>query len=98
MLKYSDCLAELDEVLNNLSKENLQKIPEEIRKGIKSKKNKEYIWKYEKNKTLKEQKLNRGTIVMLSYLNMEYLLNDEQKSLMENFHQLNEHDRTKKIL
>lgn len=27
---------------------------------------------------------------MLSYLNMEYLLNDEQKELMKKFHELNE--------
>ena len=89
-MEYENCLVELDEVLSYLSKENLQKIPEEIRNVIKSKKNKEYMWKYDESKPLNEQKLSRKTIAMLSYLNMEYLLNEEQKKVMEEIHKLNQ--------
>ena len=89
-MEYENCLVELDEVLSYLSKENLQKIPEEIRNVIKSKKNKEYTWKYDESKPLNEQKLSRKTIAMLSYLNMEYLLNEEQKKVMEEIHKLNQ--------
>lgn len=89
-MEYEKCLVELDVVLNHLTKEDLKKIPEDILKGIKEKKDKEYIWKYDENKELKEQQLNRKTIVMLSYLNMEYLLNNEQKELMKKIHELNE--------
>ena len=89
-MEYAKCLVQLDEILNYLSLENLEKIPREIRKSIKEHKDKEYIWKYDKTKELKEQALDRKTIAMLSYLNMEYLLNEEQKKFMQNLHKLNE--------
>ena len=94
-MEYTKCLVELDEILNYLSVENLAKIPLEIRNSIKEHKNKEYIWKYDKTKELKEQELDRKTIAMLSYLNMEYLLNEEQKEFMQNLHNLNEQKREK---
>ena len=90
-MEYTKCLVELDEILNHLSVENLEKIPYEIRKSIKDNKDKEYIWKYDETKELKEQKLDRKTIAMLSYINMEYLLNKEQKEFMKSLHELNEH-------
>ena len=89
-MEYAKCLVELDGVLYNLSDEDLNKIPEDIRDSIKEQKDKTYKWKYDKSKTLKEQKIDRKTIAMLSYLNMEYLLNEEQKELMEKFHKSNE--------
>ena len=89
-MKYQKCLVELDEVLSYLSEKDLQKIPEDVRSAIKAQKDKSYIWKYDKNKELKDQNLNRETIAMLSYLNMEYLLNDKQKEFMKNIHKMNE--------
>ena len=89
-MEYTKCLVELDEILNYLSLENLEKIPLEIRNSIKEHKDKEYIWKYDETKELNEQELDRKTIAMLSYLNMEYLLNEEQKEFMQNLHKLNE--------
>lgn len=85
------CLVELDEVLKYLVKEELEKIPVEIRDAISSQKDKEYEWKYDETKPLNEQNLNRGTIVMLSYLSMKYMQTKEQKALMEEYHKLNEH-------
>lgn len=89
-MEYEKCLVEVDEVLNHLSKEELNKIPEDVLKGIKKHKDKEYMWKYDESKQLEEQKFDRNTIVILSYINMEYLLNKEQKDLMEKLHELNE--------
>lgn len=89
-MEYTKCLVELDEILNYLSVEYLERIPLEIRNSIKKQKDKEYSWKYDETKELKEQKLDRKTIAMLSYLNMEYLLNEEQKEFMQNLHKLNE--------
>ena len=89
-MEYEKCLVQLDEVLNHLSNKDLKKIPYEILKGIKEQKDKEYMWKYNENKQLKEQELDRKTIALLSYLNTEYLLNDEQKELMRKIHKLNE--------
>ena len=79
-------LVELDEILKYLDKQELVKIPENIRKAIVEKKDKEYKWQYDETKELKEQNIHRKTIAMLSYLNMKYLLNDEQKELMRQIH------------
>lgn len=90
MLDYNKRLVEVDEVLNYLSEDDLEKIPKDIRQLIKDNKDKEYVWKYDKSKLLKNQNISRDTIVILSYLNMEYLLNPEQKKLIEGIHALNE--------
>ena len=90
MIDYNKRLVEVDEILNYLSKENLEKIPEDVRQSIKENKDKEYVWKYDENKPLKYQNVSRDTIAFLSYLNMEYLLNEEQKAFIENMHKMNE--------
>lgn len=96
-MEYEKCLVEVDEVLNHLSKEELNKIPEDVLKGIKKHKDKEYMWKYDESKQLEEQTFDRNTIVILSYINMEYLLSKEQKDLMEKLHELNEQNFTNQI-
>lgn len=90
MIDYNKRLVEVDEVLKYLSEEDLSKIPEDIRQLIKDNKDKEYEWEYDDTKPLKDQNLNRDTIAFLSYLNMEYLLNEEQKQLMQEIHEFNE--------
>lgn len=90
MVDYNKRLVEVDEILEYLSEEDLLKIPEEVRNVIKENKDEEYFWKYDETKTLEEQKLSRDTIAILAYINMEYLLNDEQKQLMQQIHELNE--------
>lgn len=84
------CLVELDEILSYLSEEDLNKIPFEIRQAITEEKDKLYQWKYDENKELNEQNINRKTVALLSYLNMEYLLDEEQRLLIEELHKLNE--------
>ena len=84
------CLVELDEILKHLSCEDLEKIPYDIRKSIEEEKDKSYIWIYDEHKKLSEQNISRKTIAMLSYLNMEYLLDNEQKILMKKIHDTNE--------
>ena len=90
MIDYNKRLVEVDEVLKYLSEEDLSKIPKDIRQLIKDNKDKEYEWEYDDTKPLKDQNLNRDTIAFLSYLNMEYLLNEEQKQLMQEIHEYNE--------
>lgn len=89
-MEYEKCLVELDEIFKYLKDEEKRNIPYEIRKAIKEKKDKHYHWNYDESKTLNEQNINRKTIAMLSYLNMEYLLNEKQKKLMEEIHKVNE--------
>ena len=89
-MEYAKCLVELDEILGHLEKEYLDKIPQDVRNGITEKMEKHYNWKYDESKELNEQNIDRKTIAMLSYLNMEYLLDDEQRKLMEEIHKVNE--------
>lgn len=90
MVDYNKRLTEVDEILSYLSEEDLKKIPENVRKTIKQNKDKNYIWVYDETKKLKEQNLNRDTIIILSYLNMEYLLNEQQKKAIQQIHEQNE--------
>ena len=90
MVDYNKRLVEVDEILSYLSEEDLLKIPEEIRNTIKENKDKEYFWKYDETKPLKDQEVSRDTIAFLSYLNMEYLLNEKQKEFMQQLHEANE--------
>ena len=90
MVDVAKRLVEVDEVLKYLKVDELKKIPEEIRQMIKANKDKDYVWKYDETKKLKNQNLSRDTFAFLSYLNMEYLLNEEQKKLMNQIHMENE--------
>ncbi len=90
MIDYNKRLVEVDEILNYLSEEDLLKIPEDIKRLIKENKDKEYVWNYDETKPLEEQNLDRDTIAILSYLNMEYLLDEEQKKLMQQIYESNE--------
>ena len=56
MKEINKRLVEVDEVLGYLNTKELEKIPKEIRQMIKSNKDKNYIWKYDKSKKLKERK------------------------------------------
>lgn len=96
MIDYKKRLVEVDEILNYLSNEEYNKIPDEIKQLIKANKDKEYTWYYDETKPLKEQNLTRDTIVILSYINMEYLLSTEQKQLMIELHKINEKNKNKK--
>ena len=90
MVDYNKRLVEVDEILNYLSEEDYEKIPKDIIEVIKENKDTEYTWKYDTSKSLKEQDVSRDTIAFLAYLNMEYLLNEQQKNLMQKIHEENE--------
>lgn len=90
MEDYSKRLVEVDEVLNHLTITEYSKIPFDIIKIIKDNRDTEYKWSFNENKKITEQNLNRDTVAILSYINMEYLLNQEQKEFMKKVHELNE--------
>ena len=81
-MDISKRLTEVDEILNYLSAEELNRIPEDVRAIIYENKDSEYVWNYDTSKTLQEQDVPAETISILSYLNTEYLLNDKQKEIM----------------
>lgn len=93
MIEYNKRLVEVDEILKHLSQIDYNKIPEEIKEVIKENKDKKYKWKYDDTKKLKEQDVPDDTIAILSFINMEYLLNEEQKKFVESLHKLNENSK-----
>jgi len=78
-------LVEVEYILKKLDDEYIKKIPQEIWDYIEEKKDKNYIFNYDENKTLVEQNLSIDTISILTYINMEYLLGEEQKREMIEF-------------
>ena len=90
--KYeAECLVEVDAVLCRLNSEELKKIPLDVRDAINECKSLEYVWAYDETKPLLEQNLRRESIALLSYLNMTYLLDEEQRKLMDQMHIVNEY-------
>ena len=90
--KYeAECLVEVDAVLCRLSPEELKKIPLDVRDAINEFKSIEYAWFYDDEKPLLEQDLRKESVAILSALNMQYLLNDDQRKLMDEIHIVNEY-------
>ena len=81
---------EVYEILKQMSPESVMKIPEDIRNYIKDNRDEEYIWNYDKTKDFKNQNINEDTLVMLAYLNTEYMLDEKQKQLMQQIYNINQ--------
>lgn len=77
-------LTEVEYVLKNLNDEYRQRIPQEIWDYIETNKDKDYNFEYDNSKNLVEQNLSIDTISILTYINIEYLLDEEQKKEMLN--------------
>ena len=97
MIDVNKRLVEVNQVLMQLSEENIAKIPEDVILNIRNKMDKDYEWKYDENKELSEQELPKDTIAILSYINLEYLLNEQQKKLMNEIYKNNEIEFQKKL-
>ena len=78
-------LVEVEYILKKLDDEYIKKIPQEIWDYIEQNKDKDYIFNYDENKSLVEQNLSIDTISILTYINTEYLLDEEQKKEMIEF-------------
>lgn len=90
MIDFSKRFVEVDEILKYLSEADYNKIPTYVINYIKNNKDNSYTWKYDTSKKLKDQNVSDDTIAILSYLNMEYLLNPEQQEFMRKLHYLND--------
>lgn len=89
-MEYEKCLVQVYEILNHLDDEEIIKIPKSVIKKIEERKDKNYTWIYDETKGLVEQDLDRKAIAILSYINMEYLLNEEEKEILKEIHEANE--------
>ena len=90
MMEDKKVLTEVYEILKHLSSENFNKIPSNVINLIKTNKDDKYVWNYDTTKSLTEQNISRDAVAVLSYINMEYLLNDRQREFIENLHKQNE--------
>lgn len=72
-------ITEVEYILNKLETKYKDKIPNEIWKYLEENKDKDYIYNYDDKKELKENNLHVDTIAILTYLNMEYLLDENEK-------------------
>lgn len=90
MQEYAKRLAEVDEIIKYLPDQYRKRIPKELMEMIKQNKDNSYNWTFNNKKKLYQQDIPRDTIAILSYINMEYFLDDEQKEFMKKCHFLNE--------
>ena len=76
-------LVEVETILKKLDENYINKIPTEIWDFIEKNKDDQYIFFYDDNIELSNQNLNIDTIAILSYINMEYLLDEKSKKEVE---------------
>ena len=84
MEDYPKRLVELYEVLKYMSEEDKEKLPQDLKEAIENGRDENYTWTYDETKPLAEQDLHPDTVAMLTYINMEYILTDEQKENVKN--------------
>lgn len=93
-------LVEVDYILKKLDNKYINKIPSEVWDYITENKDKNHVFKYDDEKTLAEQNLSIDTISILTYVNMEYLMEEEAKrellTLLKNDEMIAEQKKRKK--
>lgn len=77
-------LVEVEAILQHLDIQYKEKIPHQIWEYISKNKSKDYTYTYDYTTDLENQNLNIDTISILTYINIKYLLNEEQKEEMKN--------------
>lgn len=80
MANYYIALAEVNEILNYVEDKYILKIPTDILEIIKTYKSEQNLFKYDITKPLYEQNVHRETFEILSYINYNFWLNDEDKN------------------
>ena len=91
--EISKRFTEVYEILKYLPKTDFEKIPKNILNFIIENKDNNYTWKIDKTKKLYEQKLSNDTIAILSYINMEFIVTDEQKQYLKKLYAYHEYKK-----
>lgn len=82
-IEYRNALKEVDVVLNLLSEDMKNKIPQSFLKFIEENKSDEYTPYLDMNLSLSKQKLMKVTMVILSLVYRDYLCSSSQKRRLE---------------
>lgn len=83
--KYKNAYVEVLEILNYLKKEEYKKIPKEYIIYFQNNLNRDYIFKYDISKPLKEQNVLSETKLILFFLFEEFGANDNQRKRIKQF-------------
>ena len=82
MEELSQILVEVECVLNKMNEQNIKKIPQEFWEFLNKNKDINYNFKYDDSKSITENNLHIDTISLLTYINMNFLLDAEAKKEM----------------
>lgn len=83
MSNFTKSLVEAEVLLNQLEPKYKNKIPNSFWKYIQENKDKNYQFYIDFSKTLENQNIMSDTVAILTYVNIEYLLNEEQKKIFK---------------
>lgn len=82
MEELSQRLVEVECVLNKMDEQTTKKIPQEFWEFINENKDTNYNFQYDDNKSITENNLHMDTIALLTYININFLLDSEAKKEM----------------
>lgn len=80
---FPNAYKEVYTILKYVSKEDYKAIPEDFLNVVKAKMNNDYVFNFNPNVELEEQKLLRETKVILGYIFLNYWGNEQQKKVIE---------------
>ena len=83
-VEYANAYSEVLEILKYISKEDYEKIPNSKIELFETNHNKEYIFKYNPNKTLDEQDVSKIAKAIIAILFRDYWATEIQKEKIEN--------------
>lgn len=84
-MMYKKAHTELYEVIKKLSKQELEKIPQNFIDNLKKNLDNEYEWKYDDTKTLEEQDFLIETKALLVEMYERYLCPEDKKEFWNNY-------------
>lgn len=79
-IEYANAYSEVLEILKYISKEDYEKIPISKIQLFETNQNKDYIFNYNPNKTLKEQNVSKKAKAIIAILFRDYWATNEQKN------------------
>ncbi len=78
-MEYANAYSEVLEILNYVSKEDYNKIPESMIELFKKNNNKNYKFKYNSSKTLDEQNVSKKAKIIIAILFRDYWATEKQR-------------------
>lgn len=98
--EINEIAVEINSIFDNLSYEVLNKIPLNIREFFRNNASNTYVFKYDKNKSLREQNIKSKTRGVIAFLYRDYVCNEDEKEEYNKiyFKYLNKKEEEKKDL